>query len=146
MCERHGITQWEPFLLPFQDPLPQPSCCTSPPVPKQDPGPIGLYLEAVSFGQWVPTVLSMADMPWLKTKTAWDSEGFWPSAGTQASYRGCRVGVGSTFPLLPPLWVSCGHHHHTSHLNVPKHIPLSLKVLEVKVHDHGNHIYYDWQL
>lgn len=30
-------------------------------------------------------------------------------------------------------------HHHTPHLGVPKHNPLSLKVLEVKVHDHGNH-------
>lgn len=80
-------------------------------------------------------------MPWLKTKTAWDSEGFWPSAGAQASYWGCRVGVGVKFsssslhcecPVTPP-------HHHTSHLGVPKHNPLSLKVLEVKVHDHGNH-------
>lgn len=56
-------------------------------------------------------------MPWLKTKTAWDSEGFWPLAGAQASYWGCRVGVGVKFsssslhcecPVTPPITT-----HHT---------------------------------
>lgn len=146
--ELHSGSPCDYLLLPFQDSWPQPPR-TSPPVPKQDPGSIGLYLEAVSFGQCIPTMLSMVGMPWLKTKTAWDSEGLWPSAGAQASYRGCRVGVWSSF-LLPPSIVSvCDPHHHISHLDVPNIFLCLSKFWRSKFMIMAIIlflIYYDWQL
>lgn len=87
------------------------------------------------------------DMPWLKTKTAWDSEGFWPSAGAIQRMQGW--GGGQAFFFLPPLWVSCDPHHHTPHLGVPKHSLVSQSSRgqsSWSCQPNLSLIYHDWQL